>query len=65
MWGQKQSEREGASLMEEEGQKLYKLYKWPLKSGKGKKIDSSLEPPEENAALLYLDFSPVRPVLHC
>lgn len=32
---------------------------------KGKEKDSSLEPPEKNAALEDLNFSPVKPILDC
>ena len=33
---------------------------WPLKTGKGKKTDSSLEPPEGIQPCWHLDFSPLR-----
>ena len=39
-------------------QPLTKKHRQPLDFGKGKKIDSSLEPPEGNAALQDVGFSP-------
>lgn len=33
---------------------------WPLEAGKGKEVDSPLEPPEEKQPCRHLDFSPVR-----
>lgn len=35
-----------------------------LEAGRGKEMDSSLKPPESNAALPHLDFSPSRAILN-
>lgn len=37
-----------------------KNYRKPLEAGMGKETESPLEPPERYAALLHLDFSPLR-----
>lgn len=38
-------------------------YRWFLEAGKGKGMDSSIEPPERNGACQHFSVSPERPIV--
>ena len=41
-----------------------KKWGWPLEAGKGKEVDSSVEPSEGTQHYQHIDLGPVRPILY-